>query len=263
MQGGLINTDAVDNSGGVDTSDHEVNIKILLDILLKRGTIRSKDERNQILAGMAEEVAALVLIDNADQSRALSLDGLRSATRYEEFLDFIDEMLEKGIIDKSGAQIPSRDTLLQSRQKERGLPRPLLADLLGYTKMWGFDQLVQSSLPDSPLTHPFLDAYFPEPLRHRFIEYFPEHPLRREIIATAVINYVINNGGIGILWRLMTASKATLEQTFIAYLQMDQKSRAAFLRQQILHAGLSAAAEHDALLKVEDELESSALRILT
>jgi glutamate dehydrogenase len=262
MQGGLINTDALDNSGGVDTSDHEVNIKILLDILVKRGIIKSKEERNQILAGMAEEVAALVLADNLDQSRALSLDGLRSAARYEEFVDLVDEMLGNGIIEKSGAHIPSRDTLLQSRQKERGLPRPLLADLLGYVKMWGSDRLVQSGLPDNALAHPFLDAYFPVPLRQKFIAHFAEHPLRREIMATTVINHVMNNGGIGILSRLMAASKATLELAVSAYLQEDQKSDARSLRLQVLQAGLSAVAEHEALLKIEDELETAALNNL-
>jgi glutamate dehydrogenase len=262
MQGGLINTDALDNSGGVDTSDHEVNLKILLDILVKKGIIKSKEERNQLLAGMAEEVAALVLADNVDQSRALSLDGLRSAARYEQFVDLVDEMLDGGLIDKSGAQIPSRDLLLQSPQKKRGLPRPLLADLLGYAKMWGFDKLVQSKLTESPLAHPFLDAYFPVPLQKKFGKHFAEHPLRREIIATAVINHVLNNGGIGILSRLRSSSKATVEQAVSAYLNADHELNATTLRQQSLQAGLEAEAEHAALLKIENELEAAALRIL-
>jgi glutamate dehydrogenase len=262
MQGGLINTDALDNSGGVDTSDHEVNLKILLDILVKKGIIKSKEERNQLLAGMAEEVAALVLADNVDQSRALSLDGLRSAARYEQFVDLVDEMLDGGLIDKSGAQIPSRDLLLQSPQKKRGLPRPLLADLLGYAKMWGFDKLVQSKLTESPLAHPFLDAYFPVPLQKKFGKHFAEHPLRREIIATAVINHVLNNGGIGILSRLRSSSKATVEQAVSAYLNADHEFNATMLRQQALQAGLEAEAEHAALLNIENELEAAALRIL-
>ena len=261
LQGGLINTDALDNSGGVDTSDHEVNIKILLDMLVKKSIVKSKDERNQMLADMSEEVASLVLADNVNQSRALSLDGLRSAAQFDEFVDLVDAMMNNGIIDKSGAQIPSRDMLVQNSQKARGLPRPLLADLLCYTKMWGYDQILQSRLPDSPITHSFLDAYFPKPLRDKYSSHFPEHPLRREIIATAVINYVVNNGGIALLARL-TGSQTTLEQAVSAYLTADRESSAAVARQKILESGLPAEAEHVELLKIEEELEGDALRIL-
>jgi glutamate dehydrogenase len=258
MHGGLINTDALDNSGGVDTSDHEVNIKILLDILVKKGIVRSKDERNRILSEMTEEVAALVLADNANQSRALSMDGLRSASHYEEFVDLIEEMIDKGLIDRLDSQIPSRDFLLQSSQKGRGLPRPLLADLLGYTKMWGFDKLLHSNLMNSPLTQPFLHDYFPKRLRQDFSANFSDHPLRREIIATAVINYVVNNGGIAVLSRLMASSNAKPDDAVSAYLTADRETNAAFLRQRTLEAGLAADAEHAALLKIENSLETAA-----
>jgi glutamate dehydrogenase len=262
MHGGLINTDALDNSGGVDTSDHEVNIKILLDILIKKRIIKNKEERNRMLSEMTEEVAALVLADNESQSRALSLDGLRSAAQYEEFVDLVDGMLDMGLIDRAGVQIPSRDTLLQSDQKARGLPRPLLADLLECTKMWGFDKLLHSSLPDSPIAQPFLHAYFPHPLRQAFSVHFTDHPLRREIITTAVINYVVNNGGIAVLPRLITSAKATFEQAISAYLTADQESNAASLRQSVLETGPTADAEHAALIKIEASLESKALRML-
>jgi glutamate dehydrogenase len=263
MHGGLINTDALDNSGGVDTSDHEVNIKILLDILVKRGVIKSKEERNRILAEMTEEVAALVLADNENQSRALSMDGLRSAERYEEFVDLIGGLIEKGYIDRMDAQIPSADDLLQSNQKHRGFPRPLLADLLGYTKMWGFDMLLHSDLPDSPIAHSFLHDYFPRRMRQDFSTHFVDHPLRREIIATAAINYVVNNGGISLLPRLMASSKAQLDAAVSAYLTADRESKSALSRQRVLEEWLAAVAEHAALLKIEETLESSALALLT
>jgi glutamate dehydrogenase len=261
MHGGLINTDALDNSGGVDTSDHEVNLKILLDILVKRGVVKNKDERNRILAEMTEEVAALVLADNENQSRALSMDGLRSAECYEEFVDLIDALTEKGYIDRMDSQIPSREQLLQSNQKGRGLPRPLLADLLGYTKMWGFDKLLHSNLPDSPIAQPFLHDYFPKPMRQDFSAHFSDHPLRREIIATAIINYVVNNGGIALLPRLMASLKMQLDEAVSAYLEADRESKAAFLRQRTLEGGLTAEAEHIALLKIESSLESAALSL--
>jgi glutamate dehydrogenase len=262
MHGGLINTDAIDNSGGVDTSDHEVNIKILLDMLVKKGTIKNKEERNQILSMMTEEVAALVLVDNENQSRALSLDGLRSAARYEQFVNLVDEMKTDGVLDRLNPRIPMRAELLQSDQKKRGLPRPLLADLLGHVKMWAYEQVLHSNLPDNALAHPFLPAYFPKPMQQDFGSHFFEHPLRREIIATSIVNYVINNGGISILHRLIAASKADLSSVVLAYLNADISADAASLRRRTLESGLTAAAEHEALLKIEDSLESSSLEFL-
>jgi glutamate dehydrogenase len=262
MHGGLINTDALDNSGGVDTSDHEVNLKILLDLLVKKGIVKSKDARNQILSEMAEEVAALVLADNENQSRALSLDALRSAVHYEEFVDLIDDMKASGIIDRLNPQIPTRAELLQSDQKSRGLPRPLLADLLGYTKMWGFDMILRSDLPDNAVASNFLQEYFPKRMQQDFHRYFADHPLRREIVATTVINYMVNNGGITLFSRLLTASKATPDEAILAYVTADRQSDAFSQRQRTLQAGLTAEVEHKALLRIEDALESAARDLL-
>jgi glutamate dehydrogenase len=258
MHGGLINTDALDNSGGVDTSDHEVNIKILLDMLVKKGIIKSKQARDQILLEMTEEVAALVLIDNENQSRALSLDAVRSAARYEDFVNLIDEMRINGILGHLNSEIPTRAELLRNSRKESGLPRPLLADLLGYTKMWGFDKVLHSDLPDHELAQPFLQAYFPKRMRRDFSEHFSEHPLRREIIATAVVNHAVNNGGIALLPRLISASKKGLSEAVLAYLAADREMDAASLRQRALESGLTADAEHAALLQIENSLESAA-----
>jgi glutamate dehydrogenase len=253
LNGGLINTDALDNSGGVDTSDHEVNLKILLDILVKKGIVKTKEERNRILAGMTEEVAELVLDDNRNQSRALTLDGMRSAANYDAFVALIDEMKISGVIDRLDPQIPSREALLAGDQKHRGLPRPLLADLLGYTKMWGYDRILHSALPDSEITEPFLEAYFPERMRRDFGRYFAEHPLRREIVATAVINHVVNNGGISLLPRLMAGSQAGLGEAVTLYLKADRNSKADERRKRVLELGLPAKAEHEALLEIESE----------
>jgi glutamate dehydrogenase len=254
MHGGLINTDALDNSGGVDTSDHEVNLKILLDILVKKGIVKDKESRNRILSEMTEEVAALVLADNENQSRALTLDGMRSAADYDAFVNLVDEMKLDGIIDRLDPQIPGREALLASDQKKRGLPRPLLADLLGYTKMWGYDRILHSSLPDSNLARPFLETYFPQRMQREFSRYFSEHPLRREIIVTAVVNYVVNNGGIGLLPRLFAEFPTGPGDAVAAYLKADRESGAPEKRRRVLESGLSAQAEHEALLRIESSL---------
>jgi glutamate dehydrogenase len=263
MHGGLINTDALDNSAGVDTSDHEVNIKILLDLLVKKGVIHSKEERDRILLEMTEEVAALVLADNVGQSRSLTMDGLRSAARYDRFVNLVGEMTARGIVDRLNPHIPAREELLQSNQKARGLPRPLLADLLGYTKMWACDLVMHSEIPDSPEARPFLQDYFPRRLHRHFSVYFPEHPLRREIIATGVVNYVANNGGVALLPRLMDAARGSLAESIAAYLAADRDTSADSRRRGILEASLPAREEHEALLKVESALESAALNLLT
>ncbi len=259
MHGGLINTDALDNSGGVDMSDHEVNIKILLDILVKKGIIRGKEERNSILSQMTEEVASLVLADNENQSRALTLDALRSAEQYDEFVGLLEEMTLSGFVSRHGDAIPTREELLASTQRGRGLPRPMLAVLLGHSKMEVFDAVLKTSLPDAPELRPLLEAYFPKNLRDSFAVHFDEHPLRREIVATAAVNYVVNNAGISLLPRLSAATNVELGTIIAVYLEVDREAGAPALRCEIRENGLPATAEHNALLNLEKTLEALVL----
>jgi glutamate dehydrogenase len=258
MHGGLINTDAIDNSGGVDTSDHEVNIKILLDLLLKKGIIKNREERNRILSDTTEEVAELVLTDNVNQSRALTLDGMRSASCYDDYVNLIDEMKRNGIIDRYNPDILGKEELLHSEQKRRGLPRPMLADVMGFMKMWGYEKLIHTNLPDSAIAQTFLEAYFPHQLHENFHRYFIEHPLHREIIATSVVNYIVNNGGIALLPKLFRTSNADYAKAFGAYLAADAALNGTAARRRILEGGLSSDAEYQALLEIENALESAA-----
>jgi glutamate dehydrogenase len=257
-RGGSINTDAVDNSGGVDTSDHEVNLKILMDMLVKRGVLEGREERNRILAEMTEEVAALVLADNANQALALTLDSLRSARRYEEFVGLIDDLIGAGVVNRADDEVPGRDELLGSPERRRGLPRPLLAVLLGHTKRWAFEMVMETGFPDSPSGRPFLDAYFPRRLRQSYSEHFKDHPLRREIVATAAVNHLVNRAGIAFLARTAAATGAGIGDVLRAYLDVDRESGAEELRQRVLAAGLPVKAEQEALLEVEDLLEALA-----
>jgi glutamate dehydrogenase len=254
-RGGLINTDAVDNSGGVDMSDHEVNIKILMDLLVKKGEIRNRDERNRILAEMTEEVAALVLADNANQARALTLDGLRSAARYEEFVDFIEGLVGAGALSRTDDAIPTRQELLDAAHRERGLPRPLLAVLLGHSKMWAFQTALETAFPDSEAARSFLESYFPKRLQ-AFAAHFHEHPLRREIVTTAAVNHLINEAGVTFLSRHMAASKTAVAEVMSAYLEADRQADAASLRARVEGAGLDARTENELLLEIEEALEA-------
>jgi glutamate dehydrogenase len=254
--GGSLNTDAVDNSGGVDTSDHEVNIKILLDRLVKKGVVKGRKERNQILAEMTDEVAALVLADNDSQALCLTLDGIRSGRRYEEFVALVDDMVGAGILNRADEAVPSRDELLASPEKKRGLPRPLLAVLLGYTKMHAFQTVLETDFPDSKSGRPFLEGYFPRRLRESFAEHFESHVLRREIIATGAVNYLVNKAGTSFLARTMAATKAGIGDVVAAYVDVDREAQAQALREAVMTVGYKAAEEEGYLLDIEEALES-------
>jgi glutamate dehydrogenase len=254
MRGGLANTDAIDNSGGVSTSDHEVNIKILADLLIKRELLK-KEQRNALLAEMTDEVAALVLLDNQRQALALSLDSLRSAQRYEEFLSLIDELLGAGVLSRRGEAIPSREELLQSPERPRGLPRPLLAVLLGHSKMFAFQMLMETEFPESAGGRPFLLAYFPKRLRDAFADQFDGHALRREIVATAAVNAIVNQAGVTFLPRLMSSTKAGIGEVVAAYFDVERDASAQRVREAALAAPRDALAQQRALLDVEERIE--------
>jgi glutamate dehydrogenase len=258
LHGGIMNTDAVDNSGGVDMSDHEVNIKIFLDVLEREGVIAGKEERNLILAEMTEEVAQLVLADNECQSRALTLDAMRSIARFEEFMNVIEEMVAMGAVNRSDADLPARDKLLEASQQGRGLPRPLLAVLLAHSKMWAYEAALQSTFPESGMGMEFLRCYFPERLRRDYSRHFEKHVLRREIAATGAVNYVLNNAGMLLIPRLRNAAKTGVGEVLAAYLNIDRQADAEKLRREIKASALSAAIEHQHLLEVEEVIESAA-----
>jgi glutamate dehydrogenase len=256
--GGRINTDAVDNSGGVDTSDHEVNIKILLDMLVKKRVVPGREERNRILAEMTDDVAELVLADNAGQALALTLDGHRSARRYEEFVSLVDDMAGAGLLSREDEAVPTREELLASPHRDRGLPRPLLCVLLGYSKMSAFQLLLETGFPDGASGRPFLDGYFPRLLRERFAEHFEDHVLRREIVATGAVNYLVNRGGIALLPRLEQGASHGIGEAVAAWIEVDRDAEAQALRDALLASGRPAAEEQAALLEIEDALEAAA-----
>ena len=256
--GGLLNTDAVDNSGGVDMSDHEVNIKVLLDVLVKKGVIKGRDERNRILVEMTEEVAQLVLADNENQAQAITLDHLRSRTRYEEFVALVEDMVGAGVLNRADDAIPTREELLQSAlYREKGLPRPLLAVLLGHTKMYTTDMALESEFPDGPAGRPFLEGYFPRRIRETFQAHLDAHALRREIIATVAVNHLINEAGITFLSRTMASSGRGIGEVMAAYFEAEKAMGGERQREDIKGRGLPADEEHRLLLELEDKLEQA------
>jgi glutamate dehydrogenase len=227
-------------------------------MLVKRGLIRNRDERNRILAEMTDDVARLVLADNAGQALALSLDSLRSARRYEDFVRLVDDLAGAGLLSRHDESVPSREELLQSPHRERGLPRPLLCVLLGYSKMAAFQLLLETDFPDGPAGRPFLDAYFPRLLRERFSEAFEAHVLKREIVATAAVNYLVNRGGVALLPWLEQGAKNGIGEAVTAWVEVDRETGAEALREQALSGGRPPAEALQLLLEIEDAVEASA-----
>jgi glutamate dehydrogenase len=194
MAGGHINTDAIDNSAGVSTSDHEVNIKILLGLAMTDGELTVK-QRDALLEQMTDEVAALVLRDNYLQTQWLGMAGRMRVQLLDAQQRFIRFLEKQGRLKRKLEFLPSDEELAERRAKQTGLTRPEGAVLLAYSKMWLFDELLASKLPDEPWVAKALERYFPRALQERYAGYMLRHPLRREIIATYITNTMLNRVG--------------------------------------------------------------------
>ena len=214
--GGRINTDAIDNSAGVDTSDHEVNLKILLNVGATTGEIKS-GERDALLARMTDDVAALVLADNYNQTLALSVAQSGGYWESDAYGRFMRALERDGRLNRTVEGLPSNDSLRERANRQEGLTRPELAVLLAYAKLQLFDELNSSSLPDDPFFAATLKAYFPREAGDRFPKAMAAHRLKREIVATCISNDMINRGGPVFLHRLKEASAAETPALARAY----------------------------------------------
>lgn len=194
LNGGRINTDAIDNSGGVDCSDHEVNIKILLGRVLEAGDMTRK-QRDLLLAGMTEEVAALVLANNELQNQALSVESREAGRRLDRHVRLLHGLERAGRLDRALERLPDEAELARRAREGLGLTRPELAVLLAYAKIELTHQVAEDPLLDDPALAGDLAAYFPQPIRARFPEHIAAHPLRPEILATHLVNEMVNRGG--------------------------------------------------------------------
>ncbi|MFJ9829346.1 NAD-glutamate dehydrogenase [Streptomyces sp. NPDC101160] len=210
-EGGKVNTDAIDNSAGVDTSDHEVNIKILLNGLVAEGDMTVK-QRNKILAEMTDEVGRLVLRNNYAQNTALANAVAQSPSLLHAHQRFMRRLGRDGALDRSLEFLPNDRQIRELLSSGKGLSQPELAVLLAYTKITVADELIGTELPDDPYLRGLLHAYFPTLLREQFTEAVDNHALRREIITTVLVNDTVNTGGSTFLHRLREESGASIEE---------------------------------------------------
>jgi glutamate dehydrogenase len=214
--GGRINTDAIDNSAGVDTSDHEVNLKILLDRAVATGTITG-DERNELLAGVTDEIARLVLRDNYEQNVLLGLARKLNPALVSVHQRFMQRLEAAGELDRALEFLPDDAELARREAEGTGLVSPENAVLVAYSKMTLTQRLEDSTLPDEPWYRRVLAGYFPKTIAERFADDLDKHPLHREIITTVLVNDMINRAGTTFVHRAVEETGAEPAQIARAY----------------------------------------------
>ncbi len=205
--GGRLNTDFIDNSAGVDTSDHEVNIKVLLGAALRHRPLTAQ-RRKKLLMSMTEEVAELALRDNYLQTQALSIAESSAPARIREHAWFIRQLERRGSLDRALEFLPDEEQIEERRKAGRGLTRPELSVLMSYSKMTLYSEMIDSNVPEDPYLGRELERYFPKPLQKHYAEFMGEHPLAREIIATMITNSLVNRMGSVFAFRMQNETGA-------------------------------------------------------
>ena len=217
LGGGLMNTDFIDNSAGVDTSDHEVNIKILLADAIRDGALPASG-RHELLEDMTDEVAALVLRHNYGQNMALAVARSQAPSLLHVHARYLRKLIRDKRLNPEQDMVPGEREIAERRSSGGGLTNPELALLLAHTKIAAAEDVLASSLPDDPYLRRVLDAYFPDPLRARFADRMMTHRLRREIITTSVVNEMIDTSGTTFLFRLIEETGASVPDLTRAWL---------------------------------------------
>ncbi len=239
--GGRINTDFIDNSAGVDTSDHEVNIKILLDRVVADGDLTGK-QRNELLASMTAEVADLVLADNYDQNLALANALAQAPALLHVHEDWMRALEGDHLLNRELEALPSRREVAARIERGEGLSGPELAVLLSYTKIVLADQLLASEIAEDPFLRGDLYHYFPTTMRQGYRGAMELHPLRREIVVTQLVNQLVNGAGMTFVHRLAGETAAATDQLALSnFLAREIYGAGALLRQiaaldNVLHA---------------------------
>jgi glutamate dehydrogenase len=222
LAGGRINTDAIDNSGGVDLSDREVNLKILLGSAVLAGEITA-DRRNEILRELQAPVGDLVLRDNEAQSMAISLDELRAREGVDDLRELMAGMEKAGLLDRAAERLPTWETVQERQEAGVSFTRPELAILLAYGKRFLAGQLIRSGVPDDPSTEHYLRAYFPsQALQVAGEQHLTAHRLRREIVASQLTNELVAIMGAGFVHRVSRGTGRSPAEVARAWLMAAQ-----------------------------------------
>lgn len=261
--GGRLNTDAVDNSAGVDSSDHEVNLKILLQVLRQRRKMKTIDQGYKLLAEMEEAVCQDVLQNNYTQTLSISLDQLRCRSDVEPHLELMDRLERSGLLDRQDEFLPSRKDVM-ARQPSR-LLRPELSVLLAYSKMALFRNILEEGLPAGAITESLLHCYFPQQARERYPTMLKNHPLANEVVATVMTNHVIDRAGSSFCQGLSRLTGLSQARVALTYLQVDQLLNAEAMRNAVfaLDNRMPAEQQYGLLLELEQAIGSFSLFALS
>jgi len=208
LQGGIVNTDFIDNSGGVDCSDHEVNIKILLNRLVAAGEM-TKEQRNKLLENMTDEVAKLVLLDNYAQTEMLSLEASVAQQTMDLFRHYMNDLEKRGRLNRKLEYLPDDKTLSERKVNNKPLTRPEIAMLMAYCKMYLKQDIIASDIPDDAYFNKYLLTAFPKPLQEKYLPQLMEHSLRREIVSTQLCKNITDRMGINFVERLQRETGAS------------------------------------------------------
>ncbi len=263
LAGVRLNTDAIDNSAGVDTSDHEVNIKILLNGVVTDGDMTEK-QRNQILADMTEEVGDLVLRDNYLQTAAISLAEARGVDILDHHQRLMKMLERAGRLDRGIEFLPDDEAVAERFAAKKGLTRPEIAVLMPYAKLWLFDEIIASDLPDDPMLLDDLVRYFPTALQDRYRDAICRHRLRREIIATHATNSMINRVGGTFVTQITEKTGVKAADIARAYIITRDAFRMRDLWSEIeaLDAKVPATVQIDMLIEANRLIERGTLWVL-
>ncbi|HUB21136.1 MAG TPA: NAD-glutamate dehydrogenase [Streptosporangiaceae bacterium] len=263
LGGGLVNTDFIDNSAGVDTSDHEVNIKILLADAIRAGVIPAS-ARHELLNDMTDEVAALVLRHNYRQNMALAASRAQAPSLLHVHARYLRKLVRDKRLDPERDVLPGEREIAERRSAGGGLTTPEFALLLAQTKISAGEDVLASDVPDDPYLRRVLDAYFPAQLRSAFAAQMESHPLRREIITTSVVNEMIDTSGTTFLFRLIEETGASVPNLTRAWLvAADVFDMPAFWAQvEELEGRVSLAAQITLLLEGRKLTERTARWLL-
>ncbi|MDO5698526.1 MAG: NAD-glutamate dehydrogenase [Dermatophilus congolensis] len=216
LNGVLLNTDAIDNAAGVNTSDHEVNIKILLGEVEASGDLTRK-QRNELLASMTDDIAAAVLRDNYDQNVLLANAKAQRSGMVGPHLRFMNWLSERGELDRELEFLPSDEVIEERVTRGSALTTPELSVLVAYSKLALKRDLIETSLPDQPWLDRYVAEYFPAALTDRFSDRLASHPLRREIVVNSLANALVNRGGITFVFRAQEETDSSVARIVQAY----------------------------------------------
>ena len=216
LKGGLINTDFIDNSAGVDCSDHEVNLKILLNHEVQTGKLSLK-KRNALLSSVTDEIASLVLNDNYQQALVMSFSAFHAKKNIGLHTSYIKELETFGVLNRQVEFLPDDKKLLERKAAGEGLTRPELATLLAYTKIHIKHEILKSKLPEDPYLGQILETAFPVSVRKKYKQAMKHHRLHRDIVATQLSNQVVNEMGITFVYRLQMETGATVDEIIRAH----------------------------------------------